>query len=311
MNGTTVRRLVAAVLIVLWAASLSAAAAPGREKARVVLARSPKAVSERNVADRVECARLLERALTALTGAADAKGAWLALGLRPTDVVAVKLNCNNWTIQLNPHVELVAALTQSLSLVVPENQIILYEGNSADLEESGFPLNTSNKGVRCFGGDRGGGYDEKERVTNIVARTATKIVNLASLKCLDGDMAASLFFKNHIGSLIPADMPKCHGNADFMAQVLARPSIRAKTLLNICDGLRGSYRRGVPWYWGGIILGIDPVATEKAALGVIDEKRVKEGVAPLEYPAHLRIAEEKYGLGSSAAGRGEIVRINL
>ena len=313
-------RLLAGVALALLAAGAAAGPAALPAKVRVVVARNPRAVNERNLCDAAETARLFDRALQALTGAATAAEAWRALGLVPADVVAVKMNCNNWTVALNPHRELVDAMCRSLETVVPAEQIILYDNDSRALTAAGFVINTAGPGVRCYGTDQAGGFDPAERLTRIVTNAATKLINLASLKCIESsgltslfvgsDMVASLFLKNHIGSLIPADMSKCHNDPDFLAQVSSRPSIRGKTILNLCDGLRGTYRRGVPWYWAGIILSRDPVAAEAAAIAAMNEKRAAEGIRPLPHPESLRIAESKYKLGTSQPENIDLVRLS-
>ncbi len=267
-------------------------------KTNVVLARNQRAVNNRNVCNREEVTHLFNNALFSLTGKKNAESAWTSLGLNAKDVVAVKVNCNTWTIHLSPHMELVHALCESLNRVIPPEHIIFYERTTSDLESGGFSANTSGSGVRYFGNDRGGGYHPGEKLTRIVTDTCTKLINLASLKCVEGDFGASLFLKNHIGTLKDRDMSKCHGDPDFLAEVSSRPSIKNKTILNLCDGLRGTYRRGVPWYWAGIVMGTDPVASEYGALRVINKKRRQEGISELNIPRHLEIAEQKYKLGT-------------
>jgi hypothetical protein len=298
--------LILSLCVICATIALSAAA-----KSRVVLARAPGAINERNQADAEKTARLFDQALLALTGQRTAADSWKKLGLRADDVVAVKINCNRWTIDLSPHPELVAALCRSLQAVVPANHIIVYDNDSAALTASGFVINRSATGVRYTGTDQGDGFDGNERLTKIVTGTATKIINLASLKCAEGDLVASLLLKNHIGSLVPEDMPKCHKDADFLAGVCARPGIKNKTLLNMVSGLRGTFRRSVPWYWGGIIMGTDPLAVESTALGVMNEKRALEKVEPLPIPEYLKIAEKKYNLGTTDPAMIEAIKIDL
>jgi hypothetical protein len=177
------------------------------------------------------------------------------------------------------------------------------------LTRSGFKSNASTSGVRFFGCDEGGGFDSQERLSKILTSTCTKLINFASLKCVEQGRGASLFFKNQIGSLLEIDMPKCHGNQDFLAAVLAKPSLRRKTLLNLCTGLRGTYRQGVPWYWGGLILGRDPVAAEWVGYQIINEKREQEKVGPLAIPEYLNLADGKYGLGTCTPGHVDWVKI--
>jgi hypothetical protein len=280
-------------------------------KSRVVLARNAKAINDRNQADAKETARLFDQALLALTGRKTAADSWRSLGLKPDDVVAIKINCNTWTIGLSPHPELVAALCSSLQTVIPANRIIVFDNDSPALIASGFAIKRSNSGVRYSGTDQGDGFDAQERLSKIVTQMATKIINLASLKCADGELVASLLLKNQIGSLVPEDMAKCHKDADFLAGVCARPNLKSKTILNMVSGLRGTFRRSVPWYWGGIIIGTDPLAVEMSAIGVMNEKRAQEKIDPLPVPEHVKIAEKKYGLGTTDPAKIEQIKIDL
>ena len=50
-----------------------------------------------------------------------------------------------------------------------------------------------------------------------------------------------------------------------------------------------TYKRGVPWYWGGLILGQDPVAAEWVGYQVINEKREQEA----DYPISRRVNQNR------------------
>ncbi len=312
-NSVPLRLAAAAALFALLLPALGAAlpaADAQAAKTRVVLARNPRAIDGRDQCDAAEAARLLDSSLLALTGAKSAAEAWKALGVVPGDTVAIKVNCNNWTIHLSPKPELLAALCRSLRAALPTGRIVVYDNDAGALREAGL-TEASLAGVRVMSTEQAG-FDEGQRLTNLLVRDATKVINLASMKTVDEkDLIVSLLLKNHIGSLVPADMPKCHGDHDFLAGVCARPAIRDKTVLNMVTGLRASYRRGVPWYWGGIVLGRDPLAVEAAAIGVINEKRKAEGLGALPLPRYLAIAAEKYKLGTCDPARIETVRLEL
>ncbi|MCP4606348.1 MAG: DUF362 domain-containing protein [Proteobacteria bacterium] len=284
-------------------------AAPASEKSKIIIARNENAINSRNVCNPKIVDQIFTKSLFALTGKSSSKAAWTSLGLKANDVVAVKINCNTWTIQLNPHKELVHSLCKSLKSVIPSNQIVFYERTTAEIEKGGFKANNSKNDVRFFGNDEGGGYDPDEKLTRIITDKSTKLINLASFKCVGGDFIASLFFKNHVGSLKKEDMPKCHDDLDFLAEICSRPSIKNKTILNLMDGLRGTYERGVPWYWSGIIMGTDPIAAEYTAIQVANEKRKQEKLSPFEVPTHLKIAEKKYKLGTCNPDRIETRKI--
>ena len=72
-----------------------------------------------------------------------------------------------------------------------------------------------------------------------------------------------------------------------------------KTVLGVCDGLRGTYKRGVPWYWSGIIMSRDQVAAETVALAAINEKRLLEGETALDMPPYVTRADTVHGLGNA------------
>jgi len=283
-------------------------AAPG--KAIVAVVRNGKAISDRNECNRAEVRRMIDTALGTVTGKTAAKEAWAALGVTKDDVVAVKVNCNSWTFLLSTHPDLVYALTDSLSEVVPANNIIIYERYTNELGRAGYRTNTGPSGVRCFGTEQGGGFDSGG-LTKIVTDAATKVINVPSLKAVDGDFGASLFLKNHIGTIPPNQMANCHGNALFCDQVCAQPDLKDKTVLAVCDGLRGTYKRGVPWYWKGIIMSRDQVAAEYTAHQVINEKRIAGRDRPIGLPSYVTKADTVYRLGTSDPAMIDIVKKEL
>jgi len=280
-------------------------------KVRVAVVRNERAVSTRNVCNPVETRKMVDKALEIVTGKRDPREAWASLGVVKEDVVGIKVNCNSWTFRLTTHPELVYALCDSLSSVVRPNNIIIYERYTGELTRAGYRANTGTSGVRCFGTEEGGGFGGPNDLTRIVTDTCTKIINVPSLKAVDGEFAASLFLKNHIGTIPPPQMSRCHGYARFCTEVCATPALRNKTILAVCDGLRGTYKRGVPWYWGGIVVSRDQVAAEYVSLQVINEKRKAEKVKLLSVPSYVTLAETSYHLGTCNPGRIEVVKTTL
>ncbi len=277
-------------------------------KVKVAVMRDEKAISNRNICNPKETRLLIDKALEAVTGKRNAKAAWAFLGVSKNDVVGIKVNCNSWTFLLSTHPELVYALTDSLSTVVPPNNIIIYERYTSELTRSGYRANTGTTGVRCYGTNEGGGFNRRDSLTRIVTDICTKIINIPSLKAVEGDFAASLFLKNHIGTIPPNQMSKCHGNAKFCTEVCASFSIKNKTILAVCDGLRGTYKRGVPWYWSGIVMSRDQIAAEYVSLQVINEKRAAGKDRPLNVSSYVKLAETSYKLGTCSPSKIDIVK---
>jgi len=278
-------------------------------KSKVAMVRNERAVTDRNLVNPREARLMIDKALEIVTGATDPQKAWAALGVTANDVVGIKVNCNTWTILLATHADLVYALTDSLSAVVKPNNIIIYERDTSELTRSGYKANTGATGVRCFGSNEGGGFS-RDGITKIVAETCTKLINIPSLKAVEGEFAGSLFLKNHIGTIPTSQMANCHGNAMFCTEVCALPAIKDKTVLAVCDGLRGTYKRGVPWYWGGIVMSRDQVAAEYVSLQVINDKRQTEKERPLAIPGYVTAAGTN-GLGTSNPGMIETVKVSV
>jgi len=282
-----------------------------QEKVTVAVVRNPKAISERNVCDAKQATLMIEKALITITGKRSAGEAWAALGVTRNDIVGIKVNCNGSGFPLYVHAELAYALTDSLSAVVRPANIIIYERYTSELSGAGFRTNTDGPGIRCYGANDGGGFHPKEGITRIVTDRCTKLINMPSLKTFEGGFAGSLFLKNHIGSLPPSEMSRCHGNAVFSTQICSQPSIKDKTVLAFCDGLRGTYRRSEPWYWGGIIVSRDQIAAEYTALQVINEKRRAENMQPYELPSYVKAAETTYRLGTCSPANINTVRMEV
>lgn len=281
------------------------------EKVKVALVRNAQAINDRNVCDKKQAALMIDKALATLTGKTSAKDAWTALGITPKDVVGIKINCNGSGFALTAHTELVYALCESLNAIVPPKNVIIYERNSSELERAGFRVNVNGPGIRCFGTNEGGGFHPQEGITRIVTDTCTKLINLPSLKTFESNFAGSLFLKNHIGSMPPDQMSQCHDNTGLTAKVLSQPSIKNKTVLAFCDGLRGTWTRVEPWYWGGIIVSRDQVAAEYAALQVINEKRAKESKMTFAIPPYVKLAESSYKLGTCDPANIDMVKVQM
>ncbi len=278
-------------------------------KSEVVVVRNDKAISDRNVCDKKQAALMVDKALLTLTGKMNAKEAWLSLGVTKEDVVGIKVNCNTADFRLYAHPGLVYSLCDSLSSIVSPNNIIIYERYTGELTRAGFRENKGNAGVRCFGTDQGGGFHPKEVLTRIITDMCTKIINVPSLKASGPEIVGSLFLKNHIGSLPPSEMPRCHGNTDFITNVCSQASIRNKTVLAMCDGLRGTYTSTSPWYWGGIIMSRDQVAAEYTAIQAISNKLLAMKKSPLIVPPYVMLAETAYKLGTCNPGKINLKRI--
>jgi uncharacterized protein (DUF362 family) len=230
----------------------------GTDPSRVVLvsdddATSGLSIDEAVVQDIVDCG------IVNLTRIADVGEAWKSLfpGIATGSVIAVKINCRHSSMPTHPPVTF--AVVNGLKQIAfggtpfPENNIIIYDLENDALTSSGYTLNTSSNGVRCFGNDQPGiGYSTEtynvngvsERLSRIVTEMADYIVNISVLKNHGGVAGVTLCLKNHLGSCSdPGDLHDNHGDP-YIPALTALPPIRDKQCISICDAIFGVYSGG-------------------------------------------------------------------
>jgi uncharacterized protein (DUF362 family) len=266
---------------------------------------------------------MLDQGMRALTGEAAAKDAW-AKFIEPTDVVALKVNPSG-APRTTTSIPLVREVIRALNGVgVPNRNIIVFDRNSNQMEVIGYH-NLLPIGVRVVGLDRrwvvGGetrtGYDPNvfaemncfgERETRsymgtVVTAEATKIINLPCLKehnasgvtgCLK-NLAYGCY--NNVART--HRFPKTFTNPAIAVMCTAAP-LRSKAVLHIMDGIRAVYHSG-PFAWNPefvweaktLLIGTDPVATDRIELEIVEKKRREVGAPSL-------FDRDPKNLGSSA-----------
>ena len=226
---------------------------------------------------------MLDAAITALTGLDEAQTAW-ALLFDPGERIAIKVNTIAssafWT-----HVPLVLAVAQRLQTSgVPPEQIVIFDRDSGELADAGFPINPDGPGVRCDGTDGRytGGWaimDEEVGLSDVLLN-CDALINMPILK-EHGMSGISFAMKNHYGTF---DRPgRFHtGRMERgIAELNALSAIKDRTRLIIGDAL-AIVRRG----WGSAAIGdslfmsFDPVAHDTAGLQLYAEVMTGEGINP-------------------------------
>ncbi len=266
---------------------------------------------------------LLHKGITKLLNEEDAVGAWSSL-FTPEDRVGIKVNCLA-SPKLSPHPELIEAIVEGLKWAgVAEENILIWDRSNKELEKGNFKINTSSKGVKCFGTDaiEGGGFEQELTITGSVAtcfsmiltRFCTALINVAVMK--DHDLAGvGVAMKNLYGCIHNPN--KYHDNncSPYLADVCNHSYIKDKMRLVICDAIVAQYNGGPAfkpqwtWKFNSILISQDAVALDTIAYNIIDNKRKKMGLLPLKEdkrePQWLKVAEQ-YGLGIN-----DISKINL
>ncbi|MCU0255144.1 MAG: DUF362 domain-containing protein, partial [Vicinamibacterales bacterium] len=253
-----------------------------------------------------------------------ARDAW-AKFIEPSDVVALKVNPSG-TPTTTTSIALLREVIRALNDVgVPNRHIIVFDKNSNQMEVLGYhallPVGVQVAGLDqrwAVGGETRPAYDpdcfaemncfgERETrsyVGTIVTSVATKIINLPCLKehnasgvtgCLKnlGYGCYNNVARTHL-------FPKTYTDPAIAVMCTAAP-IRAKTVLNIMDGVRAVYHSG-PFAWNPefvweartLLFSTDPVAMDRIELEIVEQKRREVGVPSLfdRNPANLGTSAE-------------------
>lgn len=264
---------------------------------------------------------LLSASITHLTGLSDAGQAWRAL-FRPHERVAIKVNAFHnslvWT-----HTALVMAIVEALQQEtgIAAEQIVLFDCQTRELEEAGYPVNPDGPGVRCYGtdGDYVGDWDVAGRPTQLsrILMDCDAVINVPIFKAHN---IAGLTFamKNYYGAIPnPQTFHGSQAMAHGMPELNALPPIYERTRLIVGDMLSGCLHPGHSYpYWeadyegDAILMSFDPVAHDSVGLEILSELRGSGGGFTNRAKPWLEHGAE-IGLGAHAPGDIELTQLNL
>jgi hypothetical protein len=251
-------------------------------RSRVVLVRRREAVTADGVVRTGVVARMLDEGLAALLEAPSASDAWSEL-FGPGDVVGIKSNV--WT-RLRTPPELEGEIRAGIigCGVAPEDVAV------------------DDRGVRA----------------NPVFGRATAFVNVRPMRTHHWSGLGTCL-KNMI-MFVPRPA-EYHGDAcATLGAIWHLPELEGKVRLNILVMLTPQFHSVGPhsfsdefvWPYGGLILGLEPAAVDAVGARIIEARR-REYFGedrPLQPPAHhIRVADERYGLGAADPDRIDLVRL--
>ena len=289
-------------------------------RAKVVLVTSPRAVGQGNKPDRKVVRAMLEKGLTTLTGTKDAAAA-LKRWVSPSDLVGLKVNC-----LAGRHMSTRVALTEELVALLaaaglPRNRAVVFDRSDMDLRNGGYPVRASGSDYLCQGNDSAG-YERDlqvmpngaSRFSTVAARRATVLINLPVLKD-HGIAGITGALKNNFGLVHNPNKFHLNGCDPHVAEVNARPFIRKKQKLIICDALRVQVEGGPAFHpahavtYGGVMLATDPVALDMMAWGLLEQLRKKRKLPTL--PDAKRKPQYLFTAARQGLGVGDLKRIDL
>jgi uncharacterized protein (DUF362 family) len=287
---------------------------------RVVAVRNPAVLLE----DKRVNSRIAEQMVTdgmlRLTGESGADAAWKKL-FKTGDVVGIKVNAMGGTLSATRPGVVDAIVAGLKKAGLREENIIVWDRLTDELQKAGFVINQSGPGVRCFGTDRD--YDSYPETagsigscfSTLVSSRCTALINVPVLK--DHDLSGvSLGLKNFYGAIHNPNKYHDHNCDPYIADLNTHPYVKDKLRLTVCDGLTMQYNGGPGFkpQWNEpfftLVFGTDPVAVDRIGCRLIEEKRRGKGLPSLKDagrdPAHIATAAQR-GLGIDDPARIEVV----
>jgi uncharacterized protein (DUF362 family) len=266
---------------------------------------------------------MLNKAITTLLDASDAKSAWNMV-FSADDIVGLKVNCLAGR-GLSTHPEVAYGIVAGLQSVgIPEKHIIIWDKANRDLKRGGYHINTGKRGVKCFGTDAlRHGYESTPRIvgqvgslfSTILSKHCTAVVNVPILK--DHDLSGvSISLKNFYGAIHNPNKYHQNNCNPYIADLNRHPYIKEKVRLTICDALVPQYHGGPSfkpqwtWKFGAILMSLDPVALDTVGTDILEKKRREQGMKNFReverHPAYLHTAAG-YGLGTDDLSRIDLI----
>lgn len=264
---------------------------------------------------------MIARALVELTGDRDPSRALAALIPGVDDPAArfgIKVNCVNRHLPSHPAVTTAFARLLCTAGAAPD-RVIVFDRTDGELFECGYPVGDGDF-FRCIGSDHAGaGYEDRPdlaggavRLSAIVTGGVDHLVSLPVLK--NHQMAGvTLSLKNQFGSI---DRPEAlHGDqrdcSPGIAELNALPALRDRFRLALIDATFATCVSGLgarpDFAPMALLVSADPVAADWAGQELINRRRARDGLDPID-ARHIRDAAAR-GLGLAGPDGVELIEV--
>ncbi len=230
---------------------------------------------------------MMDEAIRRYTGISDIGAAYQSTmpSITTNSVIGIKVNSRHSTCPTHP--VMVESLINGLLRMniggdpFPDNNIIIWDNSSSELQNSGFTINIGSSGVRCIGTNMVG-YNSmylncngsNQHPSNILTDYCDYLINFAVLKN-HGIAGVTVTLKNHFGSIHnPSGM---HGN--FCDPYIPSLNQQISNVLTVqeclffIDAIFGVYYGG-PYgspnmIYDGVIMGGDRVAVDAVGRSIL------------------------------------------
>jgi uncharacterized protein (DUF362 family) len=327
----------------------SSTSMPGRYPGKVVLVKNNNSVVN-DVPAEEAAYEMLQRSMLELTGLKDIKKAW-RLFVKPGEKIGLKVNPVAGKLLFTSHAVVKSVVKQLTESGIDIKDIIIWDRREMELKDTGFTQDNYpgiairgtelqdeegsfvDKNGKLYGernidkewyywADVEGEYDAETMpymvnggkfsyFTKIVTKEVDKIINIPILKNAGGSITNAM--KNlAFGSV--SNTGRLHAKLwnDTCAEVCAFAPLRDKTVLNICDGLRGCFNGGPganPQFicnYNTLMVSTDPVAMDRIGYDLIAEKRIAEGLQKTSSPESLTFLTMATALGLGVSDKSKI-----
>ena len=307
-------------------------------KTRVVIIRNPQIRNNKGEIGKIEVKQTVYEALRSLSDGGSGEELIQSI-ISPKDVVGIKVNAYLGDKDNATRPEVAYSLAEFLIKTgVKENNVIIWDRAGDELEQAGYVLKDNKVDIRCLATNTRrvqrlskpmAGFDDKSitvgsaqtKLSNIASKTCSVLINMPPLRTFKfkentgvGNAIMNMYgaveiTDENIKALYEND---CNPGA---AEIYNIKPIRTKARLVICDAIYPLYSGGPSddqrhhWNYNGIIAGLDPVAVDIVAQGIIQKHRDKVMPdAPKLMSDYLDVcAGSKYRLGISNLKEIEVI----
>jgi uncharacterized protein (DUF362 family) len=280
---------------------------------RVVIVKGANVWMPSGDADPAVVTKMFARGFALLAGESAGPAAAASL-FRPDDRVGIKVNTiGGRAISTRP--EVAYALAGWLAANgLQEKNLFIWDRTTRELRDAGYAPNAARAGVKVFGTDADGvGYAPDlvshlgvgSLFSKVQTEFVTASISLAILKD-HGLAGVTAGMKNYFGAIHNPN--KYHDDRcnPFVAEVFDAPPVRSRHRLTVLDALVVQFHKGPSYHarwaakFGGLIFGLDPVATDAVGWAIIERFRAAADLPTLKAegraPDYLATAA-KMGLG--------------
>jgi len=297
-----------------------------------------KTVWENDQLNEDAVSELMDQAMMKLTGRSSAKEAWRDIVL-PDDIVGIKINPLAGP-ELSTHSIIVDKIVEGLyGAGVLRKQIIIWDRFEEHLLNAGYPIKQDETDVRTFASDTEGiGYDDevfyesekdsvarrenestRSRYSRIVTQQVDVLINVPVLKHHAMAGVSGCLKNLAFGSV--DNTRRFHGKPIYcnpaIAEILEHKVLKEKLVLNIVDGLVGSFDRGPTyhaesaWNYGGLFISADPVILDVLVLQTVNQKREEMELDSVSKFANHISTASKLDLGTNTLDQADLRQVEV